>query len=78
MVKLVWNEEYWRRRAEEARTIEDPSNFECKRIKRKIAQSYDRLAEHLTLSAKTSRNATMAHHLQSLPHNTCQYSRQYF
>lgn len=62
--KSIFDEEYWRRRAEEARTIEDPSNFECKRIKRKIAQSHDRLAEHLTPSAKTSRNATMVHHLQ--------------
>lgn len=63
--KSIWDEEYWRRRAEEARTLEDQMrNLECKRIKSKIAQSYDRLAEHLTLSAKTSRNATMVHHLQ--------------
>jgi hypothetical protein len=47
MVKIVWDAEHWRRRAEEARTMEDQvRDLECKRIMRKIAQSYDRLAGH--------------------------------
>jgi hypothetical protein len=47
MVKLIWDEDYWRHRAEEARRIEEQiRNPECKRIMRKIAQSYDRLALH--------------------------------
>jgi hypothetical protein len=45
MPKLIWDEEYWLHRAEEARTIgESIRHPECKRIMADIAESYMRLA----------------------------------
>jgi hypothetical protein len=46
MPKLIWDEEYWRHCAEEARSFAvDIRHPECKRIMDDIAKSYDRLAE---------------------------------
>jgi hypothetical protein len=43
-VEIIWDESH---RAEEARSLTDQvGNPECARIIRKIAQSYNRLAEH--------------------------------
>jgi len=45
MPKLIWDEEYWLHRAEEAHTIgESIRHPECKRIMADIAESYARLA----------------------------------
>lgn len=54
MPKLIWDETYWRHRAEEARTIADRlDNAECKPIMSGIAESYQRLAE-LTMAFRIS------------------------
>ena len=46
MPKLIWDETYWSFRAEEARTAaSEISNLECRAIMRRMAESYDRLAE---------------------------------
>lgn len=46
MPKLIWDEDYWLHRAEEARTASDEiRNPECRRIMLGIADSYDRLAQ---------------------------------
>jgi hypothetical protein len=43
--KLIWNEEYWLHRAEEAHTLGASIRHpECKRIMADIAESYARLA----------------------------------
>ena len=47
--QLVWDEAYWRHRAEEARAIEaNLRHPECRRIMLEIAESYDRLAKLTT------------------------------
>ena len=47
MPKLIWDKTYWSFRAEEARAAaSEIRNLECREIMRRIAESYDRLAEH--------------------------------
>jgi hypothetical protein len=46
MPKLIWDENYWLHRAEEARAMaSEIRNPECRRIMVEIADSYDRLAQ---------------------------------
>ena len=52
MPKLIWNENYWRDRAAEARAMgSDQRNDDCQRIIHGIADCYEHLA---TLSAGCS------------------------
>lgn len=46
MAKLIWAENYWHDRAEEARAAAgNIRNPECRRIMREIARSYEHLAK---------------------------------
>jgi hypothetical protein len=46
MPKLIWDEDYWLHRAEEARAMaSEIRNPECRRIMVEIADSYERLAQ---------------------------------
>jgi len=61
MVKLIWNEDYWEHRAEEARAMgETIRNLECKRIMSDIAESYMRLAR-LTKAFQRAAGTPIAH-----------------
>jgi hypothetical protein len=56
MPKLVWDEEYWRSRATEARTMGDQIRHpDCKRIMGEMARSYDHLAELTKQSRESAR-----------------------
>ena len=44
-VKVIWDEDYWLRRAEEARThMDGMRNAECRAIMDRIAESHEQLA----------------------------------
>jgi hypothetical protein len=54
VVKLIWDAQYWRDRAEEARAMRDNlSKADCKRLMGDIADAYDWLAD-LTRDFKTA------------------------
>jgi hypothetical protein len=62
-VKLIWDEQYWRDRAEEARAVQaDLTKADCKRVMADIAKTYDRLAD-------LTRNFKIAAEPRKLPSN---------
>ena len=65
MVKLIWDEAYWRDRADEALAISaDIRNPECKRIMQELAATYEHLAR-LTAEFKSAAGAPASFEMPS-------------